>query len=91
MVRVHLIISGFVQGVGFRYFVKQKADELALTGWVRNTPEGNVEVVLEGDQKKLEEVIAVCREGPPPASVKNVSVEESEATGEFRSFEIAYS
>lgn len=91
MVRVHIIISGEVQGVGFRYFVKQKADELGLTGWVRNTPEGNVEAVLEGDERKINEVVASCKEGPPPAQVKDITVKRAEATGEFENFEITYS
>ena len=97
MVRVHVIIKGFVQGIGFRYFLKQKADELGLAGWVRNLPagrqgiqEGNVEAVFEGREDSVEKAIAVCKEGPPFANVEHVTVERSEANGNLQEFTIKY-
>lgn len=90
MKRVRLLISGLVQGVFFRHGTKEKAQSLNLTGWVRNTEEGGVEVVAEGAKENLEELIKWCREGPPGAQVKKVEVEWQEATGEFGSFEIRY-
>ena len=90
MVRVRIIISGFVQGVGFRYFIKEKADQLRLSGWVRNTPDGTVEAVIEGDEDKIDDVITACKEGPPPANVKQVNVEKSGARGDLKEFTISY-
>lgn len=90
MVRAHVIISGFVQGVGFRYFIESLANELSLTGWVRNTPEGAVETVLEGREESIEKAIARCKEGPPFAKVEHVTVEKGEARGDLRGFTIKY-
>lgn len=90
MIRARIVISGFVQGVGFRYFLKQKADELGIVGWVRNTDEGAVEAVLEGDEANVNTIVDACREGPPPASVKNVMVAETKQKEELKGFEIRY-
>lgn len=84
--RVHLVISGDVHGVGFRHFVRQKALEHNLTGWVRNTPEGGVEVVAEGEEDKLSNLIDVCRTGPLLAVVKDITLEWQEFTGGFHLF-----
>ncbi|MBN1861578.1 MAG: acylphosphatase [Candidatus Thermoplasmatota archaeon] len=72
--RVHVIISGRVQGVWFRASTKQKADELGLTGWVKNTDEGNVEAVFEGDTSKVDTMITWCWKGPPLAKVTDVKI-----------------
>lgn len=92
MSRVHLMISGFVQGVGFRHFVRNKAQELGVTGWVSNTSNGMVELMAEGEKEKLEELIKSCKEGPMLSEVKDVSIDWQEsppASGaEFSSFEI---
>jgi len=61
-----------------------------LVGWVKNTPDGKVEIVAEGDKEKLEELIAWCKKGPLFAKVENVEVEWQESTGEFSSFEILF-
>lgn len=90
MIRARIIISGFVQGVGFRYFIKQKADELGLTGWVRNTEDGNVEALFQGEDEKVQEAVAACKEGPPFAKVEDVETEQEEAKGDLDSFEIRY-
>lgn len=90
MKRVHLLISGLVQGVFFRHGTKEKAQSLNLTGWVRNTQEGGVEVVAQGAKENLEELIKWCRQGPPSARVEKVEVEWGEATREFQEFEIKY-
>lgn len=62
--QAHIIISGAVQGVGYRYFVRSNARKLDLTGWVRNTTNGKVEVVLQGSQEQIEEMLALARTGP---------------------------
>ncbi len=86
--RVHLLISGRVQGVAYRAHTEAKANSLGLTGWVRNLPAGQVEVVAEGPEEKLEELIAWCRVGPPAARVKDVDVNRAPATGEFSAFDV---
>ncbi len=70
-----VFISGFVQGVGFRQSVKRKAQELGLTGWVKNLLDGRVEVLFEGSKNEIEEAISFCRNGPFLSEVKNVNVE----------------
>lgn len=65
-------ITGRVQGVGFRYFVQKWAGILSITGWVRNTPEGNVEVLAEGHPAALIKLEAILRQGPPSSMVSEV-------------------
>jgi acylphosphatase len=84
--RVHLRIYGQVQGVFFRASTEAEARRLGLTGWVRNCPDGSVEVVAEGPRVKLEALVAWCRHGPARAQVDHVEIEWSEATGEFSGF-----
>lgn len=72
MPTVHLLIKGKVQDVFYRAGAKEKADELALTGWVRNTEEGHVEAIATGTQQQLDEFIAWCRKGPSRAQVTEV-------------------
>ncbi len=89
-IRVHLIIEGKVQGVWFRESTKRKALSLGVTGWVRNLPDGTVEVVAEGDEDKVNELVKWCHKGPPAAEVKNVKIEEEEYLGEFTTFDVVY-
>ncbi|MGH9608872.1 MAG: acylphosphatase [Bryobacteraceae bacterium] len=70
-------VEGRVQGVGFRYFVRDKATRLGLTGWVRNLGDGRVEVYAAGKPGKLSDLAAALHAGPPLSDVR--SVEESEA------------
>ncbi len=88
--RVHLLISGRVQGVYYRATAREVARRLGLTGWVRNMPDGRVEAVAEGEEEKLREFIHWCNQGPPAARVEAVAENWSEATGEFREFSIRY-
>ena len=87
-IRAHVWISGRVQGVFFRAHTKELADELGLTGWVRNLPDGRVEAVFEGEEDAVKEVIEWCKRGPPLASVEKVEVRYEQPTGEFRDFRI---
>ncbi|MBI4711987.1 MAG: acylphosphatase, partial [Planctomycetes bacterium] len=84
MVRVHLIISGKVQGVFFRSYTEEQARTLGLTGWVRNIPDSKVEAVFEGEQEKIDKIIAWCRLGPPAAVVSDVKADWEKPTGEFK-------
>lgn len=90
MQRIRLIISGDVQGVGFRAWALRQARDKRLTGWVRNREDGSVEIVAEGSQKLLNEFIALCRNGPEGAWVKNIQVKWDKASGEFADFSVVY-
>ena len=85
--RVHLHIRGRVQGVWYRASAREEALALGLTGWVRNRPDGSVELLAEGSASALEALIAWCGKGPPLARVDEVRAERGEATGEFQGFE----
>ena len=85
--RIHAIISGVVQGVFFRKNTKIQAERLGLTGWVRNLPSRTVEVVAEGDEESLKELLKWLHKGPLGAVVEGVKYEWLEATGEFKGFE----
>ncbi len=89
--KVHLTIQGRVQGVFFRASAKEQADRLRLTGWVRNLPEGSVEIQVEGTEDGLDEFINWCHKGPPGASVTNVDLEYLQPSGDMTSFSIEYS
>ena len=86
--QAHIIVSGMVQGVSFRYHTAQKAKELCLPGWVKNTADGNVEITIEGKEIMLKEFIDWCRRGPPFSRVEKVVVEWKEPTQMFSSFNI---
>lgn len=80
--RVRVFISGFVQGVGFRYFLKRNARRLGLNGFARNTVDKRVEAVFEGEKENLDKMIKICRKGPFLAEVENVEVIWEKETGE---------
>ena len=86
--RAHLLISGNVQGVFYRSFVKSQGKLYGVSGWVRNTADGRVEVVLEGEDYKIEDMIDACRKGPPSAQIGNVDVEWQKFRGTEEGFEI---
>jgi len=88
--RVHVIISGRVQGVWFRANTRDKAEQLGINGWVRNTHDGNVEAVFEGDEEHIKEMINWCRQGPPMAKVENLIIEKQPVSDEFNGFSIKY-
>ena len=70
--RVHAIVHGDVQGVGFRYFVQRRAWQEQLSGWVRNRSDGVVECVAQGHREAIERLLAALREGPAMAAVDRV-------------------
>lgn len=84
--RLSALISGRVQGVGFRFFTVREADTRGLTGWVRNKGENQVQVVAEGPPAALQDFLQALHTGPPLAWVAQVQVEWSAATGEFSNF-----
>ena len=84
--RGHFLIRGRVQGVCYRMFACDEAARLGLTGWVRNLRDGSVEVVAEGDEGALRELVTWCRQGPPAARVTDVEADYLQASGEFEEF-----
>ena len=78
-IRVHLHVSGKVQGVGFRYHTQSTATRLGVGGWVRNTQDGRVEIVVEGEEAIVEKFLAWCRQGPTSSKVDEVAVEKRES------------
>jgi len=89
-VRVHVFVSGRVQGVFFRTETQDEAIRQNVTGWVRNLHDGRVEAVFEGEKENVDRLIEFCRRGPPGARVTRVDVAWEHYTGEFRSFQIRY-
>jgi acylphosphatase len=86
--RLEATISGRVQGVGFRWFVRSNAARLKLTGWTANQPDGSVKVVAEGHATALDDLQRVLKDGPPGSAVEHVNASRAQATGDFQNFEI---
>lgn len=86
--RAHVHVSGNVQGVFFRDSTRQKAGELGLAGWVRNTPDGRVEAVFEGPSSEVRQMVDWCEHGPSHADVEDVKVEYTEPEGNSERFEV---
>ena len=88
--RVHIFVNGLVQGVYFRYYTAQTAQQLNLSGWVRNMRDGRVEILCEGDEDSLGRMVAWSRTGPSGARVEEIDVAWEGFTGEFDEFKILY-
>jgi acylphosphatase len=88
MERLHAVVRGNVQGVGFRYFIQRKARQLGLHGWVRNNDDGTVELVAEGPRPDLEQLKMAAEEGPRMARVQRVEAQWSSATGGLDAFDL---
>jgi acylphosphatase len=85
----HVFVSGFVQGVGYRRFVRHHAVKLGLTGWVKNLSDNRVEAVFVGSKEQIEKMIEICKNGSFLSEVKNVMVDwEGQSTKNYNSFEI---
>jgi acylphosphatase len=82
MIRRRLLISGRVQGIGFRYSCRRVAESAGVSGWCRNLPDGRVEAALEGEAEAVERVLAWCRRGPSHAFVTAVDVVSETPEGE---------
>jgi acylphosphatase len=89
-VSLQAVVRGHVQGVFYRASVESWAEELKLAGYVRNRPDGTVEVKVEGERQKLEKMLDRLKVGPPAARVEDVNAVWSEYTGEFSSFKVSY-
>lgn len=90
MKRIHILVSGRVVGVFFRDFTQKNAKALGLAGWVKNTINGRVEIVAEGEEDKIQKLIEQVKKGPIGAEIDSVKVDEETYLGEFNDFEIKY-
>lgn len=88
LARLHATVHGHVQGVGFRYFVRDQAQRLALRGWVRNCDNGDVELEAEGPRPQLERLLRAVQRGPSAAHVTSVDVIWGPHTGRYTGFEV---
>jgi len=88
--RVYARVHGVVQGVGFRHFTRQLAESFGITGYVRNVPDGTVEMVAEGGTQALKAFLEEVRIGPRFGSVGRMDIEWSEARGDFSGFTYAF-
>ncbi len=88
--RAHIVVHGTVQGVFFRYSTQREAQGLGLTGWVRNLPDGGVEIVCEGEKEAVQTLVDWSRRGPRGAFVETADVSWEDHTGRFLTFEIRY-
>ena len=86
--RAEVMVTGVVQGVGFRYFCYRLALDLGLVGWVGNCSDGSVQLVCEGEQSQIEDFLTQLKVGPRSAAIKGINYNRSASTGEFSAFEI---
>ncbi len=89
-VRARVIVTGRVQGVYYRSYAEDEARRLHLTGWVRNQRNGSVEMVIEGEERDVQAMIAWSRQGSPVSRVEDVEVAWEAYTGEFSGFGVSY-
>jgi acylphosphatase len=87
--RVRVVVSGRVQGVAYRQSAADEAHRRGVNGWVRNLPDGRVEVVAEGDEAAIDSLVAWCRRGPRLARVEDIRITREPFRGEFDAFRIA--
>ncbi len=89
-IRVEMVVKGLVQGVGFRWFILREAEEIGVTGFVRNTWSGDVEIVAEGEEWQIEALHEKAKIGPSRSRVTAIKVIREEARNEFNKFEIRH-
>ncbi len=88
--QAHIVVTGMVQGIGYRFFVTRLAASLGLAGWVKNLPDGQVEITVEGDRSLIESMVRDLKTGHPYASVKGVTVEWGPWSGKYQGFRVEY-
>lgn len=89
-VGVTMIVKGRVQGVGFRWFVRENASKFGLTGYVKNLYDGTVEIAAEGERGRVEELIRSVKTGPSFSKVVDIMIEWREFTGKYSTFEVTF-
>jgi len=90
MKRLHIYVSGIVQGVFFRQSTLTKAKEFGIYGWVKNLRDGGVEIVCEGNEESLKKMVIWCKKGPDGAFVSGIDVQWEDFKNEFKKFQIIY-
>ncbi|MCM8804944.1 MAG: acylphosphatase [Candidatus Omnitrophica bacterium] len=90
MKRYHLYIEGIVQGVGFRWYAQRIGRRVEVTGWVKNLPDGRVEIIIEGEEEKLNRFIEELKDGHLGDNIRKIEKFEEEYIGEFKNFEIRF-
>lgn len=88
MIQIRAVVYGKVQGVGFRYHTQQAAQQRSLVGYVRNQPDGTVEIVAAGRPEQVQSLLDWAKQGPPAARVSRVEAAETELSGPFSAFSI---
>lgn len=95
MKQVHIFVSGFVHGVGYRAYVRHLARKMGLSGWVRNLPDGRVEALIQANfpdeaenAKLIDKMVKLCEKGPFLSEVNKVSFEKEEPVGVFAEFKV---
>lgn len=84
----HIFISGRVQGVGFRHFIRKNAEALGVNGWVKNLPDGRVEAIFQGGEEQIDDLIKRCKKGPVASFVQNIKVEKDSGDKDFDDFSV---
>jgi len=83
-----IIVKGTVQGIFFRQFVKEHADNLKLTGFCRNLENNDVEIIVEGEGDSIERLTGIVKKGPEHSQIRDVQIMEKKWSGEFKEFKI---
>lgn len=87
-IRAKIRFTGFIQGVGFRFFIRRNAEKLGVAGQVKNMPDGTVEAVFEGSEEAVQQLAELCKEGPRGARVRSADIEYEDFRGEYSGFGI---
>jgi len=90
MIQLRIIVSGKVQGVGYRYFSQMKAVQYGIKGWVKNLPDGSVEIIALGTNDQLEPFLEELRNGNPFSKINDMEITEMDPIDHFQSFTIKY-
>ncbi len=90
MKRYHLYVSGRVQGVGFRWYAQRIGNKIGVYGWVKNLPDGRVEIIVEGEKEKVERFLEELKEGYLGKNIREIEKIEEVYKGEFEDFEIRF-
>ena len=88
MKRIHIIVTGTVTGVGFRWWLKMEAEKRSIYGFVKNRSKNEVEAVLIGDEKDIGDIMKLCRKGPTSSNVENIKIEDYQQEYAKKSFDI---
>jgi acylphosphatase len=89
-IRAHILVFGRVQKVFYRASAKKVADKIGICGWVKNLPDGSVELLIEGEKEKVEKMIYWCKKGPFLAKVNRAEVDWQDYIGDLKNFQILY-